>query len=274
MLTNFDTFVKSLTVEDYQSMAGPDWPSYNDLTIGKNIPEFVITELTEMFQQLRDKEEQVKTFCVLPFYGVEYPENVACCLMTKNANLEQVRQDMLVGKRPSACNKCWHLEDQNIPSDRVIKNAALDRYLGKGIFEIFNDCINGNYQTQHYKIDTSNTCNAACITCGSSASSTWGKILQKNNQPIDPHWQLTLDDKILDIDYPNAKCVIFRGGESTLSKTNFDILKKILDSGNKSCFVSFVTNGSFRLSRAQTDLLCQFDTVNFCFSIDGINLNF
>lgn len=46
--------------------------------------------------------------------------------MEKNADLSEVRAEMLAGKRPSACKTCWDLEDQNLTSDRELKNQAYD----------------------------------------------------------------------------------------------------------------------------------------------------
>jgi sulfatase maturation enzyme AslB (radical SAM superfamily) len=72
------------------------------------------------------------------------------------------------------------------------------------------------------------------------------------------------------LDHAQLRVAAFHGGEPFLSSTNFELLEQILDHDNDDCFVSFVTNGSFDLTKQQKYILSKFKRVNFCFSIDGI----
>jgi MoaA/NifB/PqqE/SkfB family radical SAM enzyme len=189
--------------------------------------------------------------------------------MTNNANIDQVRQRMLNGQRPSECTHCWKLEDAGIKSDRLIKNETLDFYSGIDLVTLYNDAKNNKNKITHIKIDTSNTCNATCVTCNSGASSSWGE-LQRKFLNITPQRQLITceqADKLLD--YKSLKSISFRGGEPLLSDTNFYILEKLLEHNNADCFVSFVTNGSIKILPKHRDLVSKFKNMNFSFSIDG-----
>jgi sulfatase maturation enzyme AslB (radical SAM superfamily) len=62
----------------------------------------------------------------------------------------------------------------------------------------------------------------------------------------------------------------FVGGEPLYEKKNFEVLQRLLDAGNKTCFISFTTNGSVELTEHQLQLLKEFVNVNFSISIDGI----
>jgi hypothetical protein len=49
MSDHLSTVINQLTLETYQTLAGPDWPSFDDIKANKNIPDFVSDELEEMF---------------------------------------------------------------------------------------------------------------------------------------------------------------------------------------------------------------------------------
>lgn len=268
MLTNFDNLVKSLSPNDYQLMAGPDWPSYEQLQSNTDIPQFVIDELISNFSNLKSIYQKTKNFCVLPFYGIEYPIGVECCLMSRRDTIERVKQDMLVGKRAPECSHCWKNEDFGLTSDRIIKNKTFDFYSKKDISVIFAECETKQNSIQHYKIDTSNVCNAACVTCNGESSSLWLSYERQNNVNTHKTWQINSVES-LSINYSTAVSIGFRGGEPTLSKTNFSVLEKLVEYNNTDCFISFTTNGSFNLTDYQIELLQKFSNVDFCLSIDG-----
>jgi hypothetical protein len=214
--------------------------------------------------------QDYSTFCVLPFYGREYPGDVACCLLDKTADIADIKSDMLAGIRPNACTKCWTLEDAGIKSDRQIKNETLDFYANTDLAKLFEQCQYGEYSVIHYKIDTSNTCNSTCITCGSFSSSLWGQLEQRHTGKYFKTWKIRPEKVDTWINYAQAKVMSFRGGEPLLSDTNFHILEKLIEAGNTTCCISFVTNGSVKLSSRQQDIINQFSNVNVSFSIDGV----
>jgi hypothetical protein len=233
-----------------------------------DVPDFVYVELNSMIRPPEGFSHP--SFCVLPFYAIEYPQKISCCLMSKVESLKEIQQQMLSGQRPKSCKKCWKLEDAGLKSDRIIKNETLDHFSNVDLEQLITQSQLGKNKIVHYKIDTSNTCNAACMTCGSNSSNTWGKLQKKNNLPARKNWKILPNQTTDWIDYAHAKSILFRGGEPFLSDTNFYILEQLIKHDNTDCFVSFVTNGSFSLSRRQKEILTKFSNLNFCFSIDGI----
>ncbi len=206
----------------------------------------------------------------MPFYGAEYtPAGLTpCCLLPKNTNIVQLREDILNDTRPIACQKCWALEDQGIISDRQIKNSAFDFYSNKDIQFIEEDCRNGKFSPQIVKFYTSNLCNGTCVTCGAGASTAWATLnKEKTFEIIDQH----LLDSIALID---VIIITFVGGEPLHEKKNFELLKKLIEIGNTTCFISMTTNGSVELSTKQLDILKQFKNINLCLSIDGVDTVF
>lgn len=260
-----------ITEQDYNVVAGPDWPSYDQFQLHYDVPDFVYDEINTMLWNQKPFDDPA--FCVLPFYGMEYPAGVACCLMSSHANLAQVKADMLNGRRPRDCQHCWTLEDSGVKSDRLIKNETLDFYAKKDLISLYNEATAGHNKTIHYKIDTNVTCNATCVTCGSGGSSAWAELERKNlgsSVPIVPVTEINNHEADQLVDYASAVAISFRGGEPLLSDTNFYILEKLLEHGNDQCFISFVTNGSIVLPRKYRDLVTKFKNMNFSFSIDGI----
>jgi sulfatase maturation enzyme AslB (radical SAM superfamily) len=253
---------------DYESLAGADWPSFDQFLSHNNIAQFVYDEIDQML--VPDEVFDNPAFCVMPFYGWQTDIKSSCCLLPDNHNIEKIRTDMLNGQRPTECHICWKDEDSGIKSDRKIKNETLSFLVDRPIQSLLEDCNQGRYGISMLKIITNNTCNATCVTCDSSASSSWATLERKNNVPTEKSWRIRLDEFPYTLDHSQIQVAAFQGGEPFLSSTNFELLEQILDHGNDDCFVSFVTNGSFDLTDHQKYILSKFKRVNFCFSIDGI----
>jgi sulfatase maturation enzyme AslB (radical SAM superfamily) len=257
---------------DYESVAGADWPSFDQFQSHKNIEQFVYDEIDQMIEP--DEVFDNPAFCVMPFHGWQTDIKSSCCLLPKNHNIEKIRADMLNNQRPAECWKCWKNEDAGIKSDRQIKNETLAVLKDVTIQSLLDDCNQGRYGISMLKISTNNTCNATCVTCGSDASSSWATMERKNGIKPWKSWKIKLQDFPYQLDHSRLRVAAFHGGEPFLSSTNFDLLEQILDHNNDDCFVSFVTNGSFDLTKSQKHILSKFKQVNFCFSIDGIGSTF
>jgi sulfatase maturation enzyme AslB (radical SAM superfamily) len=206
----------------------------------------------------------------LPFYARECPRGTPCCYLADEYDLEQIKQDMLVGQRPGACQKCWNLEDAGIKSNRQLNNETLDFYFDQDLSSVFESCQQGKNKILHYKIATSNTCNSLCITCSSGSSSAWGQLERRNGITPVNNWTLELDSVVNDINFAQAKSFGFLGGEPLLSATNFKILEQLIEHRNTDCFINFQTNGSIELTQRQKDILAHFTNINMSFSIDGV----
>jgi hypothetical protein len=254
--------------EEYDIVAGPDWPSFEEFKKHQNIQPFVYNEIDTMLWNLKPFDHP--SFCILPFYGIEYPVKTVCCRLPVEHDLDQIKSDILAGRRSPYCQQCWTTEDAGLLSDRTLKNSALDFYTDTDIQKLYDQCVEGKNSTIHYKIDTSNVCNATCITCKSDLSSAWAQLERKNGVKPEKSWTIKVDKFADKINYVTAASIGFRGGEPLLSETNFEILEKLLEKNNTDCFINFTTNGSITPSASQKKLLAKFKNVNFGFSLDGI----
>lgn len=217
----------------------------------------------------------MKHFCVLPWVGHEISWSLNpthCCLLNKPYDIEKIKNQMLADQRPEECQCCWTLEDQYLTSDRQLKNAALDYYWDKNIEDIFKMAQNNQLNdVLMLKLITSYTCNATCVSCNSSSSSSWYPLEQKmsGNFPIRSYSFIDIAEVKKNVDFKKLVALSLIGGEPLYEKKNFDLLEHILDLGNKSIFISVVTNGSVPLSSRQKHVLSQFKNLNFSVSIDG-----
>ena len=265
---------------DYEAVAGPDWPSYEVFCQHKDVKNSVYDEIDSMLHRPRSFDHP--SFCVVPFYSKELAvqhdqrfvghHDHVCGLMPVKSNVSLVRKAMLDGSRPSACDACWNLENVGIhKSDRQIKNAWFDHFMNKNLSDVLEECNQGKNTTVFYKIDTSSTCNATCVTCGPYNSSSWLQLLRKNKQSSPAkNWQIKplVADQL--IDYRTTKGIILRGGEPLMSETNFHMLEQLVLANNTDCYISLNTNGSITPTVDQEVILKHFKNLNFSFSIDGI----
>jgi sulfatase maturation enzyme AslB (radical SAM superfamily) len=208
------------------------------------------------------------TFCVLPWYSLELPNNTPCCLLPQNANIDQVKNDLSNGIKSSACSKCWTVESQGQKSRRQFENEFLDYKLDQDLNNLQKDCIESRHTTLLYQITTSNLCNQACVSCNSSLSSKWAEI--EGKMGIVPSLKKSIDLENSNINYSTARRISLLGGEPFFDPKTFEILEKLVEHNNTDCFISLVTNGSIVLKQSQLDLLLKFTDLNICISIDGI----
>jgi hypothetical protein len=210
----------------------------------------------------------MNTFCVLPWYSLELPSKSPCCLLPNNADIDQVKQDLLAGIKTPACSKCWTLESINQTSRRQFENSFLDYKLDRELTLICDDCKTKQIDPILYQITTSNLCNQACVSCGSRASSKWAEIERKMGRMPVPLHSIELSN--LNINYSTAKRISLLGGEPLFDPKTFEILEQLIHHKNTNCFVSLVTNGSIELKQTQLDILSKFTDLNICISIDGV----
>jgi len=216
----------------------------------------------------------MNTFCVLPWFSKEINWNLqetACCLLPPNHNIEQIKQDLLEGRQTPACQKCWNLENQGLKSDRQLKNETLDFYWNKDLIKIQEDARKGDTTVRILKLTTSYTCNASCVSCNPSASSSWAQLHARMFPaiPVKHYKFIDLDQIRQRIDFKELKMLSLVGGEPLYEKKNFDLLEHLLDIGNDQIFLSMVTNGSVMLTDHQKHILSRFKKLNFSVSIDG-----
>ena len=140
-----------------------------------------------------------------------------------------------------------------------------------------NDAQEHDYITKAI-IKTSNHCNLACRMCGPELSTLWQKVIRDN-----PSNDFAIDNDVFvettDDDFeilkqqvltPHLNSLIFSGGESLLSKKNYQIIEYLIDSGlAKNIDLHITTNGTVKIKDAWLEAAKEFNELVMEFSIDG-----
>lgn len=287
-ITPFNLLSK-ITEFDYKNISDSDWPEFEQLKTLSTLPTPIALRLNKMIQDTESKRQKASKFCALAFHGREYrihaPHNALRCCMTQPDNMQPILDKLLNGKEPKECEvTCWSLENIGVKSLREIKNATLDHLMDRDIINFYDDSLHTKeHPIYFYKIETSNICNSLCVTCSGKYSTAWRELERKNGGDSYDYIQLLADeqglhfdkryhdnDSFLSIDYARAKFINLFGGESTIDKTNYQILRNLVANGNTDCLVSFTTHGNFNLTPWQQELLLKFSRIHFNFSIDAL----
>jgi hypothetical protein len=105
----------------------------------------------------------------------ELKEDYRALFNTKH--LKTARKEMLNNQKPSECDYCWRIEDDNNISDRSFKSMkswALDRH-----DDIIASTGDENITPTYLEVSFSNACNMSCLYCGPEFSTTWVNDLKQ-----------------------------------------------------------------------------------------------
>jgi organic radical activating enzyme len=98
------------------------------------------------------------------------------------STLKQARKEMLEGQRPSECDYCWRIEDNNGPSDRFFK--SLEPWALHKHDSIIAQGHDHDYYPDYLEVDFSNVCNLKCSYCGPEFSTKWVEDIEQNGPLI------------------------------------------------------------------------------------------
>jgi len=201
--------------------------------------------------------------------------------------MKTIRLQMINGKIPTSCTKCFDEESNGIVSkrqwesmiwkdriniDQVVANTTEDGSLPLSI--------------PYFDLRLGNTCQLKCVMCSPHDSSAWvseWKLQYPKYKTIelktDQRWDSDFDyswykkSSFLDSmrsQADNIKELYFAGGEPLLIPEHYKILEFMVDTGaSKSCILRYNSNG-LELSERLFELWKHFKEVKFNFSVDDI----
>lgn len=181
-------------------------------------------------------------------------------------SLEHTRQTWAEGPR-SGCKHCWDSEQRGVPSIRQqhitwLKDANID--------PVTPELLRLDFAV-------GSLCNAKCIMCNSSSSTTWAAEdfkfgIKRDHHNIKPVPDI---DQITNLDVSKLKQVYFTGGEPMMSRRPVELLNHIKQNGTISELeFSCNTNGSILPDDELRNLLLQCKRADIWFSIDGTHREF
>ncbi|MBC6414923.1 MAG: twitch domain-containing radical SAM protein [Bdellovibrionales bacterium] len=207
--------------------------------------------------------------------------------------MKRIRKNMLSGKIPPSCSKCFKEEKQGYQSKRIWENRHWFKKLS--VTKLLQDTKrDGTIPNKIYYMDLrfGTKCNLKCIMCSPHDSSLWvsdwnklypqiqnkslkelmvwsnkGKVhgasynWYKNNQGF---WNQLLEQ------IPNMKQLYFAGGESTIIPEHYKLLETCVEKGYaKQIDLRYNSNG-IELPEKLFKLWEKFRSVIFHFSLDSI----
>ncbi len=226
----------------------------------------------------------VKYFCSLPFNGAQINEEGTvkpCCNwdpsdqkdwptmeegLTKavqHPRFQEVRYNMLNNIYTPGCRKCFENEEAKKDSTRLA-NLSRDKDWIKETYD--NNLFSKDFYELHY-LDTtfSILCNLSCRMCSGGLSSTFGKIIKKDNITD------SFDISEVDIDVSKLDRIKFVGGEPLMEPKHNLFIEKIVKSGVelKNLDLVYHTNATKLPTKAVQKVWKKCKSVLINLSIDG-----
>lgn len=226
-------------------------------------------------------------FCYHPWVGLDITTQGdfrPCCKYNKglaknlkdyvnSEELKQLQQDFLNGLAPSGCSRCWEDEAAGIQSKRQIDFK-----------HVFNETAPNLDKFKVLSLPFGNTCNLACRTCSSFASSKWShhenKIKNVISVPkIFKHQKFYKDHNFID----NIKSIsddlidiTFPGGEPFITgiDEHLDYLDFLIKNNTQNISLTYITNVTTFPTEEFWTRWKNFKHVNIQMSIDGTNERF
>lgn len=186
----------------------------------------------------------------------------------------EVRKQMLLGKKPSVCQTCYKLEDEGVPSSREsYRKQYWETTLKIELLtpEESND-LEG-FPIQYIDLRLGNLCNLRCRMCNPWSSSSWIKeapymFENESFQVLDwPDKNEAWIDEILK--HTEIEEIYLTGGEPTLIKANIRLLNLLLSRGGEDIKIKINSN-VVALESELLNTLRNFKNVQFKCSIDAM----
>lgn len=240
------------------------------------------------------------TICPLPFmsfYGTAGGQIVACCESQEiilsnegesfkeawnNQKYKKLRKELIEGKKPDLCKKCWKNEEEGLKSNR---QQALED-IESGYYDNTDIITNQEGELKSYpsfiELKSSNICNLKCLMCHPESShriiedkeiiEKYRKDLPWNTEPLRSERLVSHlindDSEILD----SIKILQYSGGEPLISAEQFELTNILSNKNAENIQLRYSTNLN-NLTFEKYDALelwSKFKNVNLKISADGI----
>jgi MoaA/NifB/PqqE/SkfB family radical SAM enzyme len=204
--------------------------------------------------------------------------------------MKNTRLEMLNGKIPKSCTKCFEEEKNNIVSKRLWETYSwMEKEVD--VKQLINDTTEEGVVPEkliYLDLRLGHTCNLKCVMCSPHDSSRWiqdhEKLMNKVTIPIisnEIKWDKNqFDNTWYEKEYfwqdihkqiPNLKEIYFAGGEPLLINEHKKFLLEIIKQGyEKSIYLRYNSNGLL-LDEEIIEIWNQFKRVKFNFSIDALS---
>jgi len=197
-------------------------------------------------------------------------------------SFKKARLEVLDGKKPKACLRCFAEEAKGIKSKRTKETRTYPEYTIEVAREVTDSTgYMKDVQLDFVELRLGNTCNVACRTCNPASSSKWRNDYDKLQSATT--FQLTdyntmegfrwperegfWDDLLQHCDH--VKTFYINGGEPMLIKEHFAFLERLVELGKTDIKLWYNINMTL-MNEKVIDLWRKFDNVKISCSIDDL----
>lgn len=162
--------------------------------------------------------------------------------IANSKKFKAVRKEMLEGKKPAVCQKCFKYEEGGLESKRIESNRVFKKFI--------DDCFpntnpDGSLKQVNYnyvELRLGTVCNLKCTTCNPFSSNRWHQDLHglvgtefekdyfRNDIKTEWYRDYNFYDQLFEKCY-NLQEIWINGGEPTLIKEHGYFLQKFIDNG-------------------------------------------
>jgi radical SAM protein with 4Fe4S-binding SPASM domain len=212
------------------------------------------------------------TICAVPWMHLNFEPNgkvVPCCLTStfnyfagdlttqsidevwNSDNMKKLRREMIEGKEPEICVKCFSREKVTGESGRIYHNKEFSDVLDEIPSITLEDGTCTKMELKYWDFRFSNLCNFKCRSCGPRYSSAWVPDAKKMNWPIELEKVTNIDgvDDKTNFDFlkeqvKHVRKIYFAGGEPLLMDEHWQILELLVENERFDVKLSYNTNCS------------------------------
>jgi sulfatase maturation enzyme AslB (radical SAM superfamily) len=197
---------------------------------------------------------------------------------------KKARLEVLDGKKPKACTRCYVEEAKGIKSKRVEEIRNYPEYTIDVAREVTDSTgYMKDVQLEFVELRLGNTCNVACRTCNPASSSKWRNDYDKLQNATT--FQLTDYNTMEGFRWPeregfwedllqhcdHVKTFYINGGEPMLIKEHFAFLERLVELGKTDIKLWYNINMTL-MNEKVIDLWRKFDHVKISCSIDDLGI--
>jgi len=189
--------------------------------------------------------------------------------------IQEIRKDMLNGKKNIFCNQCYEAEEKGILSYREINNDLFSDTYKELISGSGN--LNDKLKFEYVDLRLGNTCNLSCRMCPAESSSNLIKDLEvlegrtftsdffKNTNwyKEESFWNNLLTHS------NSFKKIYLAGGEPLLINETWDFLLKLIEKGVSKNITLYYSTNLTTLPKKAYEIWPHFKKVNLSLSIDA-----
>ena len=229
-----------------------------------------------------------KSLCPLPFAGLYVHPNgdvKTCSIATdtlgnihkdslkkvlQGSKIKQIRKEMLDEKFPTNCSNCYNREKHHktLNFDYVSNRLYHIKKLKSNPFKLYNSI--DKFELQQLDLRWRNTCNGACVYCGSEYSSKWAVEVKDTERITDNALDKSMEFVLENLH--TLKTLYLAGGEPFLIKENLKLLQTI-EKINPTLDIRINTNLS-NLKNPIFKIISKLPNVHWIISAESMEENF